>query len=70
MDISKERGHFSLGNCLFTNKSSIAFGFLAPVEHRLALVVAGSNYDSFYRLVQVLPLHPPYDAFPDYVIFL
>lgn len=60
-------GDIMLGSCKIKPNTKAGMAFLAPLGSRLALVVAASDEFTFNHLVSVLPLNPPYDAFPDYV---
>lgn len=59
----------TVGPCTFSTANEIGTLFLAPYNNNLAFVVSAASVLLFEDLGQILPIHPPYNAFPDYVVF-
>ena len=58
-----------IGNCHLSCEKEAGALFLTPHGEKLGLVVTASSIGVFESIVHSLPLHTPYDAFPDYVIY-
>ena len=67
--VSFEHGELIIADCHISCEKQAGAVFLAPHGNHVALVVAGSSPSVFESIVHLLPLHSPYDNFPDYAIF-
>lgn len=61
-------GEIQIGDCKLSGNSNVGVMYLAPYNEQLAFVVSGSSKAIFQYLVSLLPLHPPYDQLPDFVL--
>jgi len=66
--VSYKKGTVTVGECQAPTSKNAAALFLTPDEEHLAFVVSASSVGMMRSTIPLLPLHTPYDAFPDYVL--
>merc|ERR1711879_619111 len=63
-----ENGDVVLADCRVSCARNTAALFLAPNGDHLAFVIAASSLSMMQSVTNILPLHTPYDSFPDFVL--
>ena len=66
--VAFDNGEVSVAGCKISCHKQAAAMFLAPHGDHLAFVVSASSSGMFQSVSNILPLHAPYDSFPDFVL--